>query len=88
MRFLTIHLQISDQYLIALKLKGNIQAEPQTYRAIKRVEKVYGKIQDGEPVVPQRAHNVHQGIETVRHSLPIFEKRNLVMQCINLNQVE
>ncbi|ENN76424.1 hypothetical protein YQE_07085, partial [Dendroctonus ponderosae] len=42
---------------------------------------------DGEPVVPQRANNVHQGIETVRHSLPIFEKRNLVMDCINLNQV-
>ncbi|KAH1005994.1 hypothetical protein HUJ04_006881 [Dendroctonus ponderosae] len=66
---------------------SKIQTEPQTYRAIKRFEKVYGKIQDGEPVVPQRANNVHQGIETVRHSLPIFEKRNLVMDCINLNQV-
>ncbi|CAG9772669.1 unnamed protein product [Ceutorhynchus assimilis] len=66
---------------------ARVETQPHSnYRAIKRSEKVYSKIQDCEPVVPQSGGKDRK-IQTIRQKLPIFEKREFVMNTINSNQV-
>ncbi|XP_050304202.1 3'-5' RNA helicase YTHDC2-like isoform X2 [Anthonomus grandis grandis] len=66
---------------------GNkLQNEPQHFRPMKRSDKVYGRLQDTEPVIPPGTMMNAEMTET-RSNLPIFEKRANVLEVIHMNQV-
>lgn len=63
-----------------------MQTQQSTHRAIKRFEKVYGKLHESVPLVPQKS-NVGKEMKRVRQNLPIFDKQEMVMESINKNKV-
>ncbi|KAL1505238.1 hypothetical protein ABEB36_004845 [Hypothenemus hampei] len=57
------------------------------HRPVKRFEKIYGRLQDSLPLIPEIIRFPNKEIEKMRQQLPLFEKRQLILDAINTNQV-
>lgn len=68
------------------KKYDSLELQPENPRSVKRFEKVYGRLQDSDPLVPKLGH-VDKEIQIARKNLPIFEKRQEVLDTIDHNQV-